>query len=74
MIRETSRTKGLNEEEIDMQELDEIASDIRVKKNWIRGYACPEFILFDLEERIAKPWEKEVIINMLGRSIGFRAL
>lgn len=38
-------------------------------------YECPEFILSPKEEeRIRKPWKYGVIVNLLGRKIGYKAL
>ncbi|KAI5391980.1 hypothetical protein KIW84_076686 [Lathyrus oleraceus] len=60
---------------MDLQDTDDVSQVIRVEEKWIAGYECPEFILSELEERcIAKPWEQGVIIKMLKRSIGYRAL
>lgn len=73
---DSSRNLGSSrDDEMDFQDTDDVSQVIRVEEKWIAGYECPEFILSELEERcIAKPWEQGVIIKMLKRSIGYRAL
>ncbi|XP_058733249.1 uncharacterized protein At4g02000-like [Vicia villosa] len=58
---------------------DEIEEDgveaIRVVEQKIGGYDCPLFILSKAEEkRIQKPWKRGVIVKLLGRRIGYKAL
>jgi hypothetical protein len=39
------------------------------------GHACPEFVLTEAEEsRLQMPWRKGIIVKLLGRKIGYKAL
>ncbi|MCH84794.1 hypothetical protein A2U01_0005630 [Trifolium medium] len=39
------------------------------------GHACPEFVLTEEEEsRLQMPWRKGIIVKLLGRRIGYKAL
>jgi hypothetical protein len=39
------------------------------------GYDCPEFILSEKEEtRIQRPWRQGLIVKLMGRRIGYKAL
>jgi hypothetical protein len=39
------------------------------------GHACPEFVLTEAEEnRLQMPWRKGIIVKLLGRRIGYKAL
>ncbi|MCI97078.1 hypothetical protein A2U01_0118378, partial [Trifolium medium] len=41
----------------------------------VKGYACPEIVLSQHEEkRIQRPWRRGVIVKLLGRRIGYKAL
>ncbi|XP_058765952.1 uncharacterized protein LOC131639472 [Vicia villosa] len=58
--------------------LDQIIEDIdgmTVEENLMGGYECPNFVLSDREEkRIHRPWRRGVIVKLLGRKIGYKAL
>jgi hypothetical protein len=59
------------EEEIDE---DEFAS-LQVVEKKVGPYDCPEFILSEREEsRIQKPWRQGLIVKLMGRRIGYKAL
>jgi hypothetical protein len=48
---------------------------IRVEEQKIENYDCPIFILSKSEEkRIHRPWKRGVIVKLLGRRIGYKAL
>lgn len=39
------------------------------------GFDCPEIVIpSHAEERLARPWKQGLIVNLLGRRIGFKAL
>ncbi|KAK2376903.1 zinc ion binding / nucleic acid binding protein [Trifolium repens] len=55
-------------EEIDIE-------GIRVEEQKIGNYDCPIFVLSKSEEkRIHRPWKRGVIVKLLGRRIGYKAL
>jgi hypothetical protein len=55
-------------EEIDLE-------GIRVEDQKIGNYDCPIFVLSKAEEkRIHRPWKRGVIVKLLGRRIGYKAL
>ncbi|KAK2384311.1 zinc ion binding / nucleic acid binding protein [Trifolium repens] len=55
-------------EEIDVE-------GIRVEDQKVGNYDCPIFVLSKAEEkRIHKPWKRGVIVKLLGRRIGYKAL
>lgn len=57
-------------EEVEFQE-----EGIQIKENKLGDYDYPEFVLSSLEEqRIVKPWERGVIIKILGIRVGYKAL
>jgi hypothetical protein len=48
---------------------------IRVEETKLGGYECPEFVFSKEEEkRIHRPWRRGVIVKLLGRRIGYKAL
>ncbi|MCH84322.1 hypothetical protein A2U01_0005153, partial [Trifolium medium] len=48
---------------------------LKVEERVIGGYACPEIVLSQHEEkRIQRPWRRGVIVKLLGRRIGYKAL
>jgi hypothetical protein len=48
---------------------------IRVEEQMIGNYECPIFVLSKTEEkRIHRPWKRGVIVKLLGRRIGYKAL
>ncbi|MCI60066.1 hypothetical protein A2U01_0081321, partial [Trifolium medium] len=60
-----------DEEEEDEEEREEM----KVEEHTIGGYACPEFVFSKTEDkRIYRPWRKGVIVKLLGRRIGYKAL
>ncbi|XP_058775708.1 uncharacterized protein LOC131649978 [Vicia villosa] len=49
--------------------------EIRVEEELIGGYECPNFIFSEKEEkRIQRPWKRGVIVKLLGKRIGYKAL
>lgn len=41
----------------------------------VGDYDCPDIVILEIEEnRIAKPWDKYVIVKMLGKRIGYKVL
>ncbi|GAU24151.1 hypothetical protein TSUD_83860 [Trifolium subterraneum] len=62
-----------DEEELDDYEDDE--NSITVEEMQVAGHDCPIFHLSKKEElRIQKPWKRGIIVKMLGRRIGYKAL
>jgi hypothetical protein len=48
---------------------------MRVEEIVLGKYACPEFLLSKSEEkRIYRPWKRGIIVKLLGRRIGYKAL
>ncbi|KAK7250703.1 hypothetical protein RIF29_33302 [Crotalaria pallida] len=48
---------------------------ISVVEKMLGKYECPEFLLDEKEkERIRRPWKQGLIVKMLGRKIGYKAL
>lgn len=59
----------------DFWKLNPPAEGLRIEERKYEDYDCPEIILSELEEkRIAAPLKKGVIVKMLGRIIGYKAL
>jgi hypothetical protein len=59
------------EEEIDEDEY----AGLQVVEKKVGPYDCPEFILSEREEsRIQKPWRQGLIVKLMGRRIGYKAL
>ncbi|MCH83894.1 hypothetical protein A2U01_0004722 [Trifolium medium] len=57
------------------EEEEEKVAGIRVEEKEIGGYECPEFVFSKTEEkRIHRPWRRGVIVKLLGRKIGYKAL
>ncbi|XP_058774782.1 uncharacterized protein LOC131649052 [Vicia villosa] len=53
----------------------DLSGEMRITEHTIGDYECPEIILSEkAEERIAGPWRKGVIVKMLGKRIGYKAL
>ncbi|XP_058725672.1 uncharacterized protein LOC131596965 [Vicia villosa] len=49
--------------------------DITIEEEVIGGYECPKFIFSaEEEERMQRPWRRGVIVKLLGRRIGYKAL
>ncbi|KAK2456904.1 hypothetical protein QL285_004229 [Trifolium repens] len=71
-------TEGLigadtDSEDDEVVEID--AEGIRVEDQKVGNYDCPIFVLSKAEEkRIHKPWKRGVIVKLLGRRIGYKAL
>jgi hypothetical protein len=77
--------EGRVDGEVDMDGSDSEADDddsveidiegIRVEEQKIGNYDCPIFVLSKSEEkRIHRPWKRGVIVKLLGRRIGYKAL
>jgi hypothetical protein len=48
---------------------------LKVVERKVGQYDCPEFILSEKEEtRIQKPWRQGLIVKLMGRRIGYKAL
>jgi hypothetical protein len=63
----------IDEDESSEEEADE--ERLKVVTGQVGNYDCPEVILSKLEEkRIYRPWRRGVIVKLLGRRIGFKAL
>jgi hypothetical protein len=55
--------------------VEDYAEGMKVGENKIGNYDCPNFVFSKLEEkRIYRPWRRGVIVKLLGRRIGYRAL
>ncbi|PNX92703.1 hypothetical protein L195_g015844 [Trifolium pratense] len=53
----------------------EDGGNMKVEERMDGNYACPEFVFSKLEEkRIYRPWRRGVIVKLLGRRIGYKAL
>lgn len=71
-----------DDEELESKEDGDSSSDEKEDLNGIQvvegkkdGYDCPTLILSEQEEkRFRKPWKHGVIVKLLGRKIGFKAL
>ncbi|MCI20923.1 hypothetical protein A2U01_0042086, partial [Trifolium medium] len=65
-------------EETDNEEEDlegEDGEGLKVEERIVGGYPCPAIVLSKYEERrIQKPWKRGVIVKLLGRRIGYKAL
>jgi hypothetical protein len=69
--KETNMEDG---EESDKEGTEEETA-IRVEETKLGGYECPEFVFSKEEEkRIHRPWRRGVIVKLLGRRIGYKAL
>jgi hypothetical protein len=63
--------------EMDMEEeeKDHEFAGLQVVEKKLGTYDCPEFILSEREEsRIQKPWRQGLIVKLMGRRIGYKAL
>ncbi|XP_058768963.1 uncharacterized protein LOC131642759 [Vicia villosa] len=66
---------GSSDEEGEERALNAMTDGIRIVEESIGGYECPVFILSEAEEkRIQRPWKRGVIVKLLGRRIGYKAL
>ncbi|XP_058765607.1 uncharacterized protein LOC131639119 [Vicia villosa] len=55
--------------------LEDSNGDITIEEELIGGYECPKFIFSaEEEERMQRPWRRGVIVKLLGRRIGYKAL
>jgi hypothetical protein len=49
--------------------------DVKIEECKVGGYDCPAFVLSKNEEkRIHRPWRRGVIVKLLGRRTGYKAL
>jgi hypothetical protein len=63
------------DDDVGQRDEDEEEDVMKVEENTIGGYACPEFVFSKSEEkRIYRPWRRGVIVKLLGRRIGYKAL
>jgi hypothetical protein len=59
----------------DDEEGDNEFGGLSVEEKKVGQYDCPSFILSEKEEkRISKPWRQGVIVKLMGRRIGYKAL
>ncbi|KAK2378486.1 zinc ion binding / nucleic acid binding protein [Trifolium repens] len=66
--------EGSDAEETEGDEVED-REGIKVEERKIGDYACPEFVFSKTEEkRIYRPWRRGVIVKLLGRRIGYKAL
>jgi hypothetical protein len=64
-----------DEENDDMDDDKDLGDDIRIEEELFASYACPKFVLSSREERrIRKPWKRGLIVKLMGRKIGYKAL
>ncbi|XP_058762592.1 uncharacterized protein LOC131635973 [Vicia villosa] len=56
-------------------DIEDMLNGIKVKEVKVGGYDCPQITLSKFEEnRIQRPWRRGVIVKLLGRRIGYKAL
>jgi hypothetical protein len=68
-----TRSEGGEEDEIAEEE--EEGDSMKVEECRVGDYECPKFIFSKLEEkRLYRPWRRGVIVKLLGRRIGYKAL
>lgn len=49
--------------------------NLQIIEKKYEGYDCPEIVIPPhAEERLSRPWKQGLIVNLLGRRIGFKAL
>jgi hypothetical protein len=77
--RQQAPTGGKEDEEEEEEgeaEVDEEESErMKVEERTIDDYECPEFIFSKQEEkRLYRPWRRGVVVKLLGRRIGYKAL
>ncbi|MCI08948.1 hypothetical protein A2U01_0030030, partial [Trifolium medium] len=72
----TAELHGRTQNDMEDDEFsDEEDEGIKIEKAVYGGYACPSIVLSKKEEaRIQKPWKNGLIVQLLGRKIGFKAL
>jgi hypothetical protein len=69
-----AQNEALTEEEGDDME-DREFTGLSVVEGKVGSYECPKFILSAREEaRIRKPWRQGLIVKLMGRKIGYKAL
>jgi hypothetical protein len=70
------RTRGVDvEEEEEDEDGDGDMEGMKVEERVIGDYECPEFIFSKKEEkRLYRPWRRGVVVKLLGRRIGYKAL
>jgi hypothetical protein len=69
-----AQNEALTEEEGDDME-DREFTGLSVVEGKVGSYECPKFILSAREEaRIRKPWRQGLIVKLMGRNIGYKAL
>jgi hypothetical protein len=73
-IKETAILDSSDDEIWDDDQAD-MEESIKIEEMKVAGYDCPNFHLSKKEEnRIQKPWKGGIIVKMLGRRIGYKAL
>ncbi|XP_058742270.1 uncharacterized protein LOC131614729 [Vicia villosa] len=71
---ETSKEREGPDSQVIVENMD-LWGDLKIEEHKFGDYECPEIILSKVEERrISIPWKKGVIVKMLGRRIGYKAL
>ncbi|MCH94654.1 hypothetical protein A2U01_0015617, partial [Trifolium medium] len=74
-VSEENGNQGRFQEDDDEREEEEEGEEMKVEEHTIGEYACPEFVFSKTEEkRIYRPWRRGVIVKLLGRRIGYKAL
>jgi hypothetical protein len=67
--------EDLEDEGEEGEEEDGVEGGMKIEEHAIGEYECPEFIFSKLEEkRLYRPWKIGVIVKLLGRRIGYKAL
>jgi hypothetical protein len=71
----SQRDSGHASMEADGEDTDGEYEGLSVVEKMVGQYECPQFILSDKEEeRIQRPWRQGLIVKLMGRRIGYKAL
>ncbi|WJX80580.1 hypothetical protein P8452_63561 [Trifolium repens] len=71
----SQRDSGHASMEADGDDTDGEYEGLSVVEKMVGQYECPQFILSDKEEeRIQRPWRQGLIVKLMGRRIGYKAL
>jgi hypothetical protein len=64
-----------SEERVGEQGEDEEGEKMKVEEHKLGNYDCPAFVFSkSVEKRLYRPWRRSVIVKLLGRRIGYKAL
>jgi hypothetical protein len=70
-----SQSMEMSDEEELVEDEEDEKNNLQVEELQVGGYDCPTILLSQKEEsRIYRPWKRGVIVKMLGRKIGYKAL